>query len=720
MLLLQNGANPNLKSLKLSQTPLHLAYQQRHNDDIINILFKFNADNSIKDSFGKKPSDYETNVLRSSENENNTMTYQENTFTLENNLDSFVTSNKEDISKNTIGKEYTETVQSNTNNNILITNTYNSNLFSELQSEEKRIDTPKKIEGRSSLNDSLEEDKEDDDDLIYSKSKSYYVSDFPFSSVKKEGNFEGNTKENLPEALGENNPIGLENIPHSTPKKPITGGNNNSSVNNNSNSKNSKASPENSNQKITDPDSLYKKLIIAKRLNFCNRQLSYHRKEKSNASFHPLIDTYNNSKQHKACKTNLIENYKEVKETENEGFCNLSQNISGIGNNLGNICHINNTCIHNTERNNTNPNIFTNNKITAFLNATSNNITIKQNLTDIDLDKLLSPDRKTAHQQRNLTGNYLSGYSTKERTEQYETIKSKKKFLLRNLEENSSEGYLGSGRVSEFKIINSTGNNNNTNQGGFNTFLIKEQEDYQLKSVDNQKEIESLSDWLDRIEMGKYLNLFINNNLISVEGMVNAMKNPESRFIYEDFEKIGIKKAGHIFRILTKLEYDAGLIDKSVCTFILPFKKIQNSTESVIETGNKINLKISNEYCCGCLSAKNVEVKNDLKSFLRKSGIFNFYANFYHNGFDNLEFIILQMYSSFQFNHDILENCLHVYDEDERTVILQCLIEEIKKINLFVTSQEFMNNPYHWKYSNIQLEKEDHMNKKESCNCIIY
>ncbi len=62
-LLLNNGADVNIKSSKMKRTPLHLAYiyQNNSSDDIINLLIKYGAKDDILDSNNKKPSQYKKN-----------------------------------------------------------------------------------------------------------------------------------------------------------------------------------------------------------------------------------------------------------------------------------------------------------------------------------------------------------------------------------------------------------------------------------------------------------------------------------------------------------------------------------------------------------------------------------------------------------------------------------------------------------------------------------
>ena len=140
----------------------------------------------------------------------------------------------------------------------------------------------------------------------------------------------------------------------------------------------------------------------------------------------------------------------------------------------------------------------------------------------------------------------------------------------------------------------------------------------------------------------------------------------------------------------------------------------------------EFQILISNEYFCGCFCNEqnkknekyNPKKKNDLKQFLLRNGIMKFYQNFTHNGFDLIEYLLIQMYSSFQITDEVIENCFHIYEENDRKKVLKSLVEEMKKINLFINSKEYIDNPIKdkIKYQNIQLQnsnelKEDFSNK---------
>ena len=72
--------------------------------------------------------------------------------------------------------------------------------------------------------------------------------------------------------------------------------------------------------------------------------------------------------------------------------------------------------------------------------------------------------------------------------------------------------------------------------------------------------------------------------------------------------------------------------------------------------------------------------KNDLKYFLNRYNLLKFYQNFYHNGFDMINFVMIQMFSSEPIDEIILENCFHIYEVEQRELVLKCIISEKNKI----------------------------------------
>ena len=233
--------------------------------------------------------------------------------------------------------------------------------------------------------------------------------------------------------------------------------------------------------------------------------------------------------------------------------------------------------------------------------------------------------------------------------------------------------------------------------------------------------------WLIDIGLSDYYENFLNNKIYDINRLIEQMKSPNDKLDLEDIENIlGIHNPGHIFRILIKLEIDGNIIDKKIVEFMLGNNNINkklifSSDEKYICdnlcTVNKVNLNF-----CGI---KNINIfskkKNDLESFLNRYNLNNLYQNFSHNGFDQINYVILQMYSSFPINSDILENYFHIYDEEQRKLTLEAIKKEIMKINNFINSENYLNNKNKdlIKYENIDFSQDDE-NNTNNIGCYLF
>ena len=246
----------------------------------------------------------------------------------------------------------------------------------------------------------------------------------------------------------------------------------------------------------------------------------------------------------------------------------------------------------------------------------------------------------------------------------------------------------------------------------------------EIKNDFNQlnKNCSFLLNWLINIQLSSYYKNFLDNEIYDINKLIEQMKSPVNIFNYEDIENIlSIHKPGHIFRILTQLEIDGGKIDKNVSNFMIN-KNRDISDNSAI--GKKLLFSFSNNdnFNCNCC-CNNIELdicegkngkigkKNDLKSFLTRYNLIHLYQNFYHNGFDLINYVILQMYGSYPINDDILENYFHIYDEMQRNLLLKALESEINKINNFLNSINYYENENSSmaKYDKVIFEKDSYL-----------
>ena len=259
---------------------------------------------------------------------------------------------------------------------------------------------------------------------------------------------------------------------------------------------------------------------------------------------------------------------------------------------------------------------------------------------------------------------------------------------------------------SEIKNINSINNNinininNNINNTSINVLNIKNNNNnLKINKDENDASIiescNELKYWLDNIDLSIYYPNFIENNIYNINNLINQMKKPEEKLSYDDIETIlKIHKPGHIYRLLVNLENYAGLIKENIARFLIKKNKNKNK-DNFNKSHNRLKLSVSQDAnnCVNCfriniLSSNN---KNDLKSFLNRYNILTFYQNFYHNGFDLINFVMLQMFSTEPIDEIILENCFHIYEVEQREQVMKCINSEKNKILYFLNSNEYLN-----------------------------
>ena len=106
---------------------------------------------------------------------------------------------------------------------------------------------------------------------------------------------------------------------------------------------------------------------------------------------------------------------------------------------------------------------------------------------------------------------------------------------------------------------------------------------------------------------------------------------------------------------------------------------------------------------------------NDIYSFLRNKDLFEFKDNFLHNGFDQVDFIIIQLFSDFRFNKNMMKEYFHIYIENSQIKVIKKLYEEKEKI-----SRE-LNIPYDNNELKEILESYNHKEEKQNTEtCFIY
>jgi hypothetical protein len=373
------------------------------------------------------------------------------------------------------------------------------------------------------------------------------------------------------------------------------------------------------------------------------------------------------------------------------------------------------------------PNLFDNIITNNFLNKTCNNdinrIKDEQFFKDIITNK-----RNQIIRNKNRSSGLISFYSTSDVTK-----KKNNKNILENNEVvefnyEDEENNINNNNLNVFNTFNTfnTFNNiNNTisNNASFNV-LNKETitenmnilftKKNQNKSNSNIKENKEIKYWLDNMNLSQYYNIFIENDIYDLNKLT---QNKDINF--DTIESLlKIHKPGHIYRIFSSLQIYLGLINSNVANFLVK----RNGRHKSSKSNNNLKLSISQEIkennsCVNCFKINffNSNKKNDLNQFLLRYNLTRFYQNFYHNGFDMINYVMVQMFSSEPINEIILENCFHIYEAKDRDEVLKCLLSEKDKINFFLNSKEYLqfNEKYNIKYEDIIFEKNNNdMNNK--------
>ena len=399
------------------------------------------------------------------------------------------------------------------------------------------------------------------------------------------------------------------------------------------------------------------------------------------------------------------------------------------------------------------PNLFNNIISNNLMNNTYNKInkTEDQIFLEILSKKRSSLNIRNSNlkdnNQNNTTGFKSSLYSTEDRTKSrnnYEKEKEKVSLITNNevVEFNYEDTITKREKdsniiINNINTVNYSTVNNNTSFNVLNKETVDENilftRKYTNKPTININVNKDLKYWLDNLNLSQYLDNFIQNDIFDINILINQMKSADTKLNYDDIESIlKIHKPGHIYRIFSALEISAGLIESKVSDFLIK-KNIKNTLN---KSKNNLKLSVSREInsCVNCFRINFLftQKKNDLNNFLTRYDLNNFYQNFYHNGFDNMNYVMAQMFSSEPIDEIILENCFHIYETQDTEKVLKCLMNEKNKINYFLNSKEYLqfNSKHNIKYEDIIFEKKESDNsqnekiiipKNASClDCAIF
>ena len=232
--------------------------------------------------------------------------------------------------------------------------------------------------------------------------------------------------------------------------------------------------------------------------------------------------------------------------------------------------------------------------------------------------------------------------------------------------------------------------------------------------------ITKLRDWLISCDLLCYYNLLIKNNIYDIESYISNLKNNKMNISYKDIEDLGIKKPGHIFRFILRLQMDIGILDNKICNYVM--SKFNENLLTTIAVNSSVNeIKYCGMILCpgGAEFSKNLGY-NDIFSFLRNKDLMEYKENFIHNGFDQIEFILIQLFSIFSFNKEILNDYMHIYNDSDKIKVIKKLYEEkrniAKEIGINYNEKEvynILNEQF-----NVNSLEEDEEKSQNICNII--
>ena len=684
-LLLEKGANPNVLSLSKNQTPLHFSYlnQNDNTDEIVKTLINHGAKENILDINHKKPSDYLNININSSNSISNSLSKKiclfrkkdENNIKLNNGIINGISNGN-----NLNGSE-------NMEKNISESNSYETTIINSISTQKENKSDKTSLDEQKKINIDLK-------DLITPIK-------YPcLANLKEETQKE--------EKSSMNDSLQIENISININSKntdnifPLL------QENDIKNYKTFQSTTSyNDNMDLT-----YTTSIIVDQSNKKNSNKKDNHKNISNQNSESKKISNNNTNK----KMDYNPEYANIDEMYKDIIMKKRDSIAKTYKKKTNKIHLYLNSHNKTEKSKSKKIILETRSNNSYIYKDENTL---KNLTIIHDTNSNSKYSKNASK----TVAEYSAFSTECQT-------GKRKLNYHNDKNNIT--IVENKAVTEFKYDNSISeeeNNKNENITSLaNEFTNKSNN---LKTIDEHinNNFNEIKNWLTSIDLQNLYNNFINNDIYDINQLVNRMKSYQTRLNISDIESLlKIDKKGYSYRILVKLEIDAGIIDTKITKFML--KDINESSTN--KNRNNLKLSISQDYnCFGCckINFLNTSRKNDLKYFLLRYGLMDLYQNFHHNGFDLINFVILQMYSNNPINDDILENCFHIYNYEKRNLLLKALVDEMKKINYFLNTNEYNDNPNKSmiKYENIILEEKKgnksillQNNQKMCKDCFIF
>ena len=475
-----------------------------------------------------------------------------------------------------------------------------------------------------------------------------------------------------------------------------------------------------SNYKIND-------IFKSKSINKKNRNILYNKQK----IYRHSSPDYNNNYHRNINKENLV--------TENS-FRNNTSFISILNTN-----NISNNKNNNINIRKINPMFYEYDSCEENINKNNSNIIIERN-------KNMFNNKNLIFEQSTMNNTTHSSFYNKTYSRNY--IKP-----LMNTNSLKTNSFSNNSNCNSFRNSNNHNNNsllkNKSNNNYFQMNIIKPG-----RYISNNLLIR-LRDWLISCDLLCYYNILVKNNIYNIERWIEDIRYNRINVSFKDIEELGIKKPGHIFRLLLKLEVDSGKIDNNLYNYIIEKFNINIMTNNGVLTSsiNDINccgmnlcstnthynrrITINNTYYDNNYYDENKtnETENeceeneinyvDIFSFLKKNNLWKFKENFIHNGFDQIEYILIQLFSHYYFDKNILNDYMHIYLEEDKNKVLKILYKEKKKLCLLlgirynseqlkqILLSQSSNTENYNNYMNSSLPVNTNNNNKDNC-CSIY
>jgi len=688
-ILLENNVEPNLLNKLYSQTATHLAIINKINDE--NILIKLKKNNAdiytIKDKYSKTAFDYaiekgdenyiklikkifgekkQTHSLINNVSEDIKISINKLSNINKTSIDHFdnTNSDKNSLSIQNTDKKINENKtnennigmnkqNNNLNNNIIydkkkikdiVVTTINKTVVSDLSSNNK-FSTPKEILPDSNLNTNSN---------MYTQENGI-SSFFSNNSNIKDINNINTSFQPKKDIINESNPLDMMNQVIMSNISNLYSTISQNKVSNNEKEIGLNDSLELEKEKINEDNNEVNKKGEVSEFKYTNnksekeRHLSYHKlsKNKDKDRNIPKLNLFssrncNNIKNNNSINTNEV-NHSSTKNKKRKSYTSLCSNLP-----------YETPTNPNTSMGSYFPNILSNNNVSLI----KNHETFNDN---------------NNHKKRN-----TSNYDDLTEENKYETLDNSK---INNCLPYSKQNKISNTSYKKTKKNVLTDADIEPEPEGADNQM--EQNEENNAPMPNFYSLSRLRDWLISCDLISYYNLLKNNTSCNIEIFIQSMQKNKNSITYRDIENLGIKKPGHIFRFLIKLQIDANNIDYSV------HNKIINKFNNNILT--TIGLTSSNNEikCCGMTLTLNDKENNgfnntnyysDIFRFLKALNLSKFKENFIHNGFDQVDYIILQLFSEYKFNKMILNDFLHIYNDQDKKIVINILYEEKNKI----------------------------------------